>query len=134
MFLLLLLSLALIGLSGCSEKDNAKSDDSKKTTETDSKKTTESDSKKPTASDSKATDSAADKESEEPESTDKEVTDFVLENTKIVKISNISKRTHELHPDLGPFFVVRGIDLRGQTSEIWIKDMKIFEMVTQANN
>ncbi|WP_312469702.1 hypothetical protein [Neobacillus sp.] len=65
---------------------------------------------------------------------DKEVTDFVLNNTRMVQISSISKRTNEKHPDLGPFFVVRGIDLRGEVSEVWIKDMKIFEMVTQTNN
>ncbi|MFJ5714121.1 hypothetical protein [Neobacillus sp. NPDC093127] len=64
---------------------------------------------------------------------DKEITDFVLANTRIVQISNISRRTNEKYPNLGPFFVVRGMDLRGEASEVWIKDMKIFEMVTQAN-
>ncbi|MFF2446514.1 hypothetical protein ACFVSW_05355 [Neobacillus sp. NPDC058068] len=64
---------------------------------------------------------------------DKEITDFVLANTRIVQISNISRRTNEKYPNLGPFYVVRGMDLRGEASEVWIKDMKIFEMVTQAN-
>ncbi|MFZ7942053.1 hypothetical protein [Neobacillus sp. 19] len=65
---------------------------------------------------------------------EKEVTDFVLKNTRIVQISSISKRSKEEFPDLGPFFVIRGIDLRGETSEVWVKDMKIFEMETQAKN
>ena len=60
--------------------------------------------------------------------------DFVLENTKMVKIFNISQRIHQKHPDLGPFQVVRGIDERGQKSEIWIKDMKIYEMISSESN
>ncbi|RHW42767.1 hypothetical protein D1B31_04080 [Neobacillus notoginsengisoli] len=64
---------------------------------------------------------------------EKEVIDFVLENTRIVQISSISKRSKEEFPDLGPFFVIRGMDLRGEVSEVWIKDMKIFEMETQKN-
>ncbi|WP_186328705.1 hypothetical protein [Bacillus sp. X1(2014)] len=53
----------------------------------------------------------------------------MLKSTKIVKVFNISKRINEEQPNLGPFFVVRGIDDRGQKTELWIKDMKIFEMV-----
>ena len=48
----------------------------------------------------------------------------------MVKIFNISQRIHQKQPDLGPFQVVRGIDERGQKSEVWIKDMKIYEMIS----
>lgn len=64
-----------------------------------------------------------------PKTEEQEVHDFVLENTKIVKIFNMSKRVDEKRPDLGPFFVVRGIDERGQKSEAWIKDLKVYEIV-----
>ena len=30
--------------------------------------------------------------------------------------------------------MVRGIDERGQKSEIWIKDMKIYEMISSESN
>jgi FtsZ-interacting cell division protein ZipA len=70
------------------------------------------------------------KSKEELEDEAKAVNDLVLANTKIVQISNIAKRSHELYPDAGPFYVVRGMDMRGQVSEIWIKDMQIYEMIT----
>jgi uncharacterized protein YpmB len=112
-FLILFVAAALAGLSGCSEKEKSSSEDGKKTAE--AKASAEADAKN-TPSD--------------PKEQEKEVQDFVLKNTKIVKIYNISKRINEKHPTLGPFFVVRGIDERGQKSELWIKDMKIFEMVS----
>ncbi|MDQ1144160.1 preprotein translocase subunit SecF [Bacillus sp. SORGH_AS 510] len=177
----LLLSFALISLSGCFGKETASdaggkksveannkpaskaketNQTTKKVTETtgsvttddhkvaantteqsaekSSKKTSENSTNKPT---DKTTKNSNEKTTEKPtEKTDKnqnvgekEVVDFVLTNTKIVQISSISKRSKEQHPDLGPFFVVRGIDLRGEVSEVWIKDLKIFEMETQAN-
>ena len=52
----------------------------------------------------------------------------------MVKIFNISQRIHQKQPDLGPFQVVRGIDERGQKSEVWIKDMKIYEMISSSSN
>jgi hypothetical protein len=70
-----------------------------------------------------------DTKSESPKQVEKEINDLVLKNTKMVKIFNISKRMNEKNPELGPFHVVRGIDARGQKSEIWIKDMKIHEII-----
>jgi hypothetical protein len=58
----------------------------------------------------------------------KEVNDFVIKNTKIVKVFSINRRVNPKTPDLGPLFVVRGIDERGQQSEVWVKDNKIYEM------
>jgi hypothetical protein len=115
----LMLSLALVGLSGCADKEQAATEPEKQTVET--KATAKTDEKKAQA--------AEPKKQEKQENLEKEVHDFVLENTKIVQVSNISRRVHEKHPDLGPFYVVRGIDVRGQKSEVWIKDMKIFEMI-----
>lgn len=112
----LMLSLALVGLSGCAEKEQAAKKPEKQTVET--KAAAKTDEKKAQAAEPK-----------KQENLEKEVHDFVLENTKIVQVSNISRRVHEKHPDLGPFYVVRGIDVRGQKSEVWIKDMKIFEMI-----
>jgi hypothetical protein len=113
--LVLMLSLALVGLSGCAEKekDSTSGEEQKKTEEVKEDST-------------KSEDSAT----TEPKNEEKEVHDFVLKNTKIVQISNISRRVKEQYPDLGPFFVIRGMDERGEKSEIWIKDMKIFEMIT----
>ena len=113
--LVLMLSLALAGLSGCAEKEN----DS--TSGEEQKKTEEVKEDSTKSEDSATTD---------PKNEEKEVHDFVLKNTKIVQISNISRRVKEQYPDLGPFFVIRGMDERGEKSEIWIKDMKIFEMIT----
>jgi hypothetical protein len=122
-----MLSLALVGLSGCTQKENASSNDGKKTVETKTVETKEN-TKKDTKANTKANDK---KTSAESNNQEKLVHDLVLADTKIVQVTNINRRSHELYPDLGPFFVVRGIDVRGQKSEIWIKDMKIFEMVTQ---
>ena len=77
---------------------------------------------------------AAQKDTKNSETANADIQDFVLENTKMVKIFNISQRIHQKHPDLGPFQVVRGIDERGQKSEIWIKDMKIYEMISSESN
>ena len=52
----------------------------------------------------------------------------------MVKIFNISERINEKQPDVGNFQVVRGIDERGQKSEVWIKDMKIYEMISSESN
>ena len=76
----------------------------------------------------------AQKDTKNSETANADIQDFVLENTKMVKIFNISQRIHQKHPDLGPFQVVRGIDERGQKSEIWIKDMKIYEMISSESN
>ncbi|WP_066259037.1 hypothetical protein [Neobacillus drentensis] len=125
----LILSLALVGLSGCAEKEKATSETAKKTTSESATKTVETktaDAKTAAKTEEKKTETAEPKKQENQE---KEIHDFVLENTKIVQVSNISRRVHEKHPDLGPFYVVRGIDVRGQKSEVWVKDMKIFEMI-----
>ncbi|WML58585.1 hypothetical protein [Neobacillus sp. PS2-9] len=183
--LVLMLSIALVGLSGCFGKEKAATDDSKKTVETKetakandtttttettkangttaTKETTKTNGTTDTKATTKTNDTATSKEtaktktnsttstktsgskttngtttttgnkqsdnSSKPKNEEKEISDFVLQNTKLVKIFNISRRVHEQHPDLGPFFFVRGIDARGQKSEIWIKDMKVFEMV-----
>ena len=74
------------------------------------------------------------KESNQLERSDGDIQDFVLENTKIVKILSINQRINQKTPDLGPFQVVRGIDERGQKSEIWIKDMKIYEIINSGSN
>ena len=111
LILMLLLSLALVGLSGCAEKEKATGEVQKKTEEV--------------KEDAKNTENVA--AATDPK--EEEVHDFVLKNTKVVQISNISTRVKEQHPDLGPFFVIRGIDERGQKSELWIKDMKIYEMI-----
>ncbi|MEH7076643.1 hypothetical protein [Neobacillus drentensis] len=121
LFFVLMLSLALVGLSGCAEKEKATNEVEKKTVET----------KAPAKTEEPKAQAAAPKTQEKQgkqENQEKEIHDFVLKNTKIVQVSNISRRVHEKHPDLGPFYVVRGIDVRGQKSEVWIKDMKIFEM------
>ena len=77
---------------------------------------------------------ASEKDTKNSETANQDIQDFVLENTKMVKIFNISQRIHQKHPDLGPFQVVRGIDERGQKSEVWIKDMKIYEMISSESN
>ena len=79
-----------------------------------------------TASSAAASDQKAPTDTKQQE---KDVQSFVLKNTKVVKIFNISHRVNEKHPNLGPFYVVRGMDDRGQKTEIWVKDMKIFNMV-----
>jgi basic membrane lipoprotein Med (substrate-binding protein (PBP1-ABC) superfamily) len=60
--------------------------------------------------------------------TQKDINDFILKNTKIVKVFSITKRVNPKTPNLGPLDVVRGIDERGQKSEVWVKDNKIYEM------
>ena len=69
-----------------------------------------------------------DQESKNDGSEESTVSKFVLENTKIVKVINISKREDKNSPEQGPFFIVRGIDSKGQKSEVWIRDMKIHEI------
>ncbi len=143
-----MLSFAFVGLSGCAEKDKASSEVSEKTVETkentnsdntkapvetpkkqENSESTQTNSESKSAADNKSTKTTNKKTKTTQANQEKEVHDFVLENTKMVQVLNISRRVHEKHPDLGPFYVVRGIDVRGQKSEIWIKDMKIFEMV-----
>nr|WP_263324731.1 hypothetical protein [Neobacillus sp. Marseille-Q6967] len=104
MIIVLFAALVLAGLSGCSEEKAGTS-------------------LAPVEEKAKAS-------SDDPQEQEKAVQEFVLDNTKIVKIFNVSKRINEKHPNLGPFFVIRGIDERGQKSEIWIQDMKIFEMAS----
>lgn len=77
---------------------------------------------------------AAEKKSNDPKKQEKELQDFILKNTKVVQIFNISKRVNPQSPDLGPFDVVRGIDERGQKTEIWIRENKIYEMTTSGSN
>jgi hypothetical protein len=121
---ILFLTLALAGLSACSEKEKAASKEVEKPAQT--TETKAADKKVVTASTAGATDKKAPTDMKKQE---EEVQKFVLKNTKVVKIFNISKRINEKHPNLGPFFVVRGIDERGQKTELWIQDMKIFDMV-----
>lgn len=109
---ILILSIALAGLSGCTEKDKASSEEGKKAVQ--AKENSDKDNNNAAA---------------DPANEEKAVQEFVLENTKIVKIYNISKRVNEKYPGLGPFFVIRGIDERGQKCELWVKDMKIYDMV-----
>jgi hypothetical protein len=120
----LFLSLALAGLSGCAEKEKAASNEEKKSEQTAATK--DGENKVVTASSAGAADKKAPTDMKQQE---EDVQKFVLKNTKVVKIFNISKRINEKHPNLGPFFVVRGIDERGQKTELWIQDMKIFDMV-----
>ena len=107
-FIVLLLSFVIAGLSGCLSKEKTVINAEKKVEDQEKEKQA----------------MAAD-----PAEQEEQINDFVLENTKIVKIYNVSRRIHEKHQYLGPFFVVRGIDERGQKTEIWIQDMKIFEMI-----
>ncbi|MBV7504123.1 hypothetical protein KW850_02445 [Bacillus sp. sid0103] len=120
----LFLSIVLAGLSGCNGKEKAASKDEKKSAQTTAAK--EADKKVVTASSAAVADKKAPTDTKQLE---KDVQQFVLKNTKVVKIFNISHRVNEKHPNLGMFFVVRGMDDRGQKTEIWIKDMKIFDMV-----
>lgn len=165
--IVMMLSVSLMGLSGCFGKDkdsntaekqaNASTQSVDKTTEknqsTDQadKKTESTDQTNKPSQSTKPANKTSDKTTQKTDTGkkpskntntntkpsknqnvgEKEITNFILNNTRIVQISNINKRTNEKHPDLGPFFVVRGIDLRGEVSEVWVKDMKIFEMVTQ---
>lgn len=108
LLLVLSLALALAGLSGCSGKASSTSAET-----TAAKKTTET----------------MNKVSADPAKQQKQVNDFVLKNTKVVKIFTINKRIDPQHPELGPFFVIGGIDQRGQKSEIWMKDLKIYKMI-----
>ncbi|MEH7238183.1 hypothetical protein [Bacillus sp. JJ1562] len=73
-------------------------------------------------------------DTKDSETANQDIQDFVLENTKMVKIFNISQRIHQKQPDLGPFHVARGIDERGQKTEVWIKDNKIYEMINSDNS
>lgn len=122
----LFLSLALAGLSGCTEEEKAAGNEEKKSAQTADTKTGEN--KVVTASSAGVTDKNK-KTPTDMKQQEADVQKFVLKYTKVVKIFNISKRINEKHPNLGPFFVVRGIDERGQKTELWIKDMKIFDMV-----
>ncbi|MBV7504125.1 hypothetical protein KW850_02455 [Bacillus sp. sid0103] len=122
---MLMLSIALVGLSGCAEKEKTASEVEKQTVEKQTVEAKTVETKTAAKTEEKKVETSEPKKQENQE---KEIHDFVLKNTKIVQVSNISRRVHEKHPDLGPFYVVRGIDVRGQKSEVWIKDMKIFEM------
>ncbi|MBB6176070.1 uncharacterized protein YpmB [Anoxybacillus tengchongensis] len=57
-----------------------------------------------------------------------EVTALVLDHTKIVKIINIRKNVNPNYQELGPFFVVTGIDKKGRKSEVWINNGKIYDV------
>ncbi|OLS40005.1 hypothetical protein [Bacillus sp. MRMR6] len=112
-------------------ESKADSESESNSSKTDSSSNTESNAKTDDQTGSNTGSKAEEpKSKEELEDEAKAVNDLVLANTKIVQISNIAKRSHELYPDAGPFYVVRGMDMRGQVSEIWIKDMQIYEMVT----
>ena len=97
---------------------------------TDSKEASNAEKSEEAEAKAKDESQASQKDTKSSETVNTDIQDFVLENTKMVKIFNISQRIHQKQPDLGPFQVVRGIDERGQKSEVWIKDMKIYEMIS----
>ena len=101
---------------------------------TDSKEASNAEKSEEAEAKAKDESQASQKDTKSSETVNTDIQDFVLENTKMVKIFNISQRIHQKHPDLGPFQVVRGIDERGQKSEVWIKDMKIYEMISSSSN
>ena len=119
----LLLAVSVTGLAGC--KDQASNTNTKKTAE----------NKVEQKAENKAENKAQDQKTGTADPNDeKAVQELIMKDTNIVQISNISRRTNPTFPDMGPFFVIRGMDYRGQVHEIWIKDLKIYQMTPQKTN
>jgi ABC-type enterochelin transport system substrate-binding protein len=57
-----------------------------------------------------------------------EASKLALEKTKLVEVFSINQRLHDDYKELGPCWVVRGIDAKGRTSEVWILDGKIYDI------
>lgn len=108
--LLVLMTAGLLVLSGCTNEEKASGEKSETVEKSGAEEKKEA-------------------KSQSPKEVEKDINELVLKSTKIVKIFNISKRMNEKSPELGPFHVVRGIDERGQKSEVWIKDMKIHDII-----
>ncbi|MHC0037554.1 hypothetical protein [Pseudoneobacillus sp. C159] len=53
---------------------------------------------------------------------------LVLENTRLTEVFSINQRIHDDYKDLGPFWVVRGIDAKGRTTEVWVNNGKIYDI------
>jgi hypothetical protein len=104
--MILIFALSLLLVAGCTAKENQSKENKPKEVVAAEKK---------------------DKETKNPEQI---LQDFVLKNTKILHVTSISKKINEQKPDLGPFDVISGLDESGQENEIWIKDMKIHEIIS----
>ncbi len=117
--LTVLLSIVLV-ITGCSQNEEAAGSEKEPAQES---KTgaNEQEAKSPKTG-------ANEQEAKSPKTGEKEVNEFVLKNTKIVKIFGMSQRVNPDNPELGPFYIVRGIDERGQKSEVWVKDLKIHDI------
>jgi uncharacterized protein YpmB len=117
-FIMFFVMILVVVVSGCDDSKAASNSDTRdKNSET-------------TGEDTGATEM----DKKNSETTKQDIQDFVLENTKMAKVFNINQKIHQKYPDLGPFQVVRGIDERGQKTEVWIKDNKIYEMINSNNN
>jgi ABC-type enterochelin transport system substrate-binding protein len=53
---------------------------------------------------------------------------LALETTKLVEVFSINQRLHDDYKELGPCWVVRGIDSKGRSSEVWVLDGKIYDI------
>jgi hypothetical protein len=113
--LLLLVMIMMVLVVACSkDKDSGKEKDG-----TDKAVTTEVDGSKDAGSD--------DTETEAPSEADK-ASKLVLENTKLVEVFSLDQRMHEEYKEQGPFWVVRGIDAKGRTTEVWVQEGKIYDI------
>jgi basic membrane lipoprotein Med (substrate-binding protein (PBP1-ABC) superfamily) len=113
--LLLLVVVMMILLVACSkDKDSGKEKDG-----TNKAVTTEVDGSKDAGSEESGTNapSEADKASK-----------LVLDNTKLVEVFSLDQRMHEEYKEQGPFWVVRGIDAKGRTTEVWVQEGKIYDI------
>ena len=59
--------------------------------------------------------------------TQPDVREFVLNHTNVVEIMTISKNLHPDYQEKGPLYMVRGIDEKGRSVEVWLKDLVIYE-------
>jgi hypothetical protein len=118
--LLILLTFLLVFLVSCSkEKDSGKEKDG-----TEKAVTTEVDGNKKAESDDAG---SGDSETKAPSDADK-ASKLVLENTKLVEVFSLDQRLHDEYKEKGPFWVIRGIDAKGRTTEVWVHEGKIYDI------
>ncbi|WML58897.1 hypothetical protein [Neobacillus sp. PS2-9] len=108
--LLALVSLLAASLISCSKDKEASKP---------AEKTEASSVKKETGSKGKENQKA-------PKSEAELASELVLKNTKLVKVFSINQQISENDKDLGPFYLVRGVDDKGRKTEVWVNKGKIY--------
>ncbi|MDQ1144168.1 hypothetical protein QE429_000995 [Bacillus sp. SORGH_AS 510] len=61
-----------------------------------------------------------------PKSEAQLASELVLKNTKLVKVFSINQQISENDKELGPFYLVRGVDEKGRKTEVWVNKGKIY--------